>query len=89
MIGFTKTMRNGIITMDDYDDQHLEVARHHESGLFMVRIDHLKPNYYRIGVEICTDLRLEEDNVIFSESENEESRMPPRRHVHGERLAHL
>ena len=40
-LGFTKSSRKGTITLDDYEDQGLEVARQIRTGLFMVRIDHL------------------------------------------------
>ena len=36
----TKRVRDGSITLDDKDAQSLEVARQ-ETGLFMIRIDHL------------------------------------------------
>ena len=37
----TKRVRDGSITLDDYDAQPLEVARQVGTGLFMIRIDHL------------------------------------------------
>ena len=37
----TKRVRDGSITLDDYDAQSLEVARQVETGLFVIRIDHL------------------------------------------------
>ena len=37
----TKRVREGFITLDDYDAQSLEVARQVGTGLFMIRIDHL------------------------------------------------
>ena len=37
-LGFTKSARKGNITLDDYADQGLEVARQIRTGLFMVRI---------------------------------------------------
>ena len=40
----TKRVRDGSITLDDYDAQSLEVARQVGTGLFMIRIDHLKYN---------------------------------------------
>ena len=34
-------MRDGSITLDDYDAQSLRVARQVVTGLFMIRIDHM------------------------------------------------
>ena len=45
-LGITKNMRTGKITPDDYDGQALLVARQTGIGLFMIRIDHLKPYQY-------------------------------------------
>ena len=39
--GFVKDMRDGIITCSNHDDQHIEVVIQRDTGLFMVRIDHL------------------------------------------------
>ena len=40
-LGMTKRVRDGSITLDDYDAQSLEVARQVGTGLFMLRIHHL------------------------------------------------
>ena len=40
-LGMTKRVRDGSITLDDYDAQSLEVARQVVIGLFMIRIDHV------------------------------------------------
>ena len=40
-LGMTKRVRDGSITLDDYDALSLEVARQVGIGLFMIRIDHL------------------------------------------------
>ena len=45
-LGLTKRVRDGSITLDDYDAQSLEVARQVETGLFMMRIVHLIYNDY-------------------------------------------
>ena len=45
-LGFKKDVRDGTITMKDYDDQNLEVARQIRTGLFMIRIDHLDPQMF-------------------------------------------
>ena len=37
----TKRLRDGSITLDDYDAQSLEVARQVGTGLFMIGIGHL------------------------------------------------
>ena len=36
----TKRVREGSITLDDYEAQSLEVARQVGTGLFMIRMDH-------------------------------------------------
>ena len=41
-LGMTKRVRDGSITLDDYDAQSLEVVRQVGTGLFMIWIDHLK-----------------------------------------------
>ena len=45
-LGMAKRVREGSITLDDYDAQSLEVARQVGRGLFMIRIDHLIFNDY-------------------------------------------
>ena len=40
-LGMIKCIRNGIIWLQDYDNQTLEVVRHYKTGLFMIRIDYL------------------------------------------------
>ena len=40
-LGMTKRVSDGSITLDDYDAQSLEVARHVGTGLFMIRIGNL------------------------------------------------
>ena len=40
-LGMTKLVRDGSITLDDYDAQSLEVVRQVGTGLFMIRIDHM------------------------------------------------
>ena len=42
----TKRVRDGSITLDDYDALSLEVARQVGTGLFMIRTDHLIYNGY-------------------------------------------
>ena len=46
-LGFTKSSRRGTVTLDDYDNQELEVARQIRTGLLMVRIDHLDSERFR------------------------------------------
>ena len=38
-LGMTKRVRDGSITLADYDAQSLDVARQVWTGLFMIRID--------------------------------------------------
>ena len=46
-LGLTKSARYGKVTLDDYNDHSLEVAREQGTGLFMIRIDHLSPEQFR------------------------------------------
>ena len=46
MLGMTKHMRSGRVTMGDCEGQSLEIVRQVKTGLFMVRIDHLDPQQY-------------------------------------------
>ena len=49
-MGFTKSVRKGTITMDDYEGQNLEVVRQANTGLVMIRIDHLiYEQYYKFA----------------------------------------
>ena len=43
-LGMTKRVRDGSITLDDYDAQSLKVARQGGAGSFMIRIAHLVYN---------------------------------------------
>ena len=45
-LGMTKCVRDGSITLDDYDAQSLEVVRQIGTGLFTIRMDHLIYNDY-------------------------------------------
>ena len=45
-LGMTTRVRDGSITLDDYDAQSLEVVRQGRTGLFVIRIVHLKNNDY-------------------------------------------
>ena len=45
-LGMTKRVRDGSITLDDYETQSLEVVRQVGTGLFMIRIDRLIYNDY-------------------------------------------
>ena len=45
-LGMTTRVRDGSITLDDYDTQSLEVVRQVRTGLFVIRIDNLKNNDY-------------------------------------------
>ena len=57
-LGKTKRVREGSITLGDYDAQSLQVARQVGTGLFMIRIDHLIRDGY-----VCDPLL--NDLVIF------------------------
>ena len=45
-LGLRKDVRDGTITMKDYEDPHLDVARQIRTDLFMIRIDHLAPQWF-------------------------------------------
>ena len=49
-LGMTKRVRDGSMTLDDYDARSLEIARHVETGLFMNRIDHMIYNDYMCAI---------------------------------------
>ena len=68
-LGFTKSSRNGAVTLDDYDNQSLEVAREVGTGLFMIRIDHLLAEQYLPLPEPVRSLLLEQPytRMILSE----------------------
>ena len=42
-----------LVTLRDYQDQHLEVVRAARTGLFMIRIDHLVASMYQDQSNIC------------------------------------
>ena len=60
-LGMTKRVRDGSITLDDYDAQSLEVARQVVRGLFMMRIDHLICNDYVCNL-LLNDLVIDLDD---------------------------
>ena len=60
-LGMTKRVRDGSITLDDYDAQSLEVARQVGTGLFMMRIDHLICNDYVCNL-LLNDLVIDLDD---------------------------
>ena len=68
-LGFTKKSRDGTITMDDYENQGLEVARQARTGLFMVRIDHLLVDQYLPLPEQLRSLLIEQPELVESSSE--------------------
>ena len=68
-LGFTKKSRDGTITMDDYENQGLEVARQARTGLFMVRIDHLLVEQYLPLPEQLRSLLIEQPSLVDSSSE--------------------
>ena len=68
-LGFTKKSRDGTITMDDYENQGLEVARQARTGLFMVRIDHLLVEQYLPLPEQLRSLLIEQPELVESSSE--------------------
>ena len=57
----TKRVRDGSITLDDYDAQSLEVARQVETSLFMISIDPLTYNDY-VCNPLLNDLVIDLDN---------------------------
>ena len=59
----TKRVRDGSITLDDYDAQSLEVPRQVETGLFMTRIDHLIRDDYASN-PLLNDLVIDRDDEL-------------------------
>ena len=57
----TKRVRDGSITLNDYDAQSLEVVRQVGTGLFMIGIDHLIYNDY-VRNPLLNDLIIDFDN---------------------------
>ena len=57
----TKRVRDGPITLDDYDAQSLEVARQVVAGLFMIRFNHLIYNDY-VRKPLLDDLVIDFDD---------------------------
>ena len=70
-LGFTKSARKGTITLDDYEDQGLEVARQIRTGLFMIRIDHLLTEQYLPLPEQLRSLLLEQPDTIESSDDDD------------------
>ena len=74
----TKRVRDGSITLDDYGAQSLEVAPQVETGLFMIRIDHLIYNDYMCN-PLLNDLviDLDDEPVIDSTArDSDQSNFP-------------
>ena len=57
----TKRVRDGSITLDDYDAQSLEVVRQVGRGLSMIGLDHLIHNDY-VCNPLLSDLIIDFDN---------------------------
>ena len=71
-LGFTKSSRKGSITLDDYQNQGLEVVRQAKTGLFMIRIDHLFPKQYvSLPLQLRSLLSEQPQPVDSSEDESE------------------
>ena len=62
-----KRVRDGSITLDDCDAQSLEVVRQVGTGLFMIRIDHLKNNDYVRNI-LLDDLVIDFDDELGIDS---------------------
>ena len=56
-------LRDGSVTLDDYDAQSLEVARQVGTGLFMIGIDHLLCDEYASNL-LLNDLVNDFDNEL-------------------------
>ena len=77
-LGFLKSVRNGTIVMEDYDGQHLEVARQVRTGLFMIRIDHLLiEDFSRLKKPKLRSLMLEAGLLSDDTSEDDENMKNP------------
>ena len=58
-----KRVRDGSITLDDYDAQSLEVPRQVATGLFMTRMDHLIRDDYASN-PLLNDLVIDRDDEL-------------------------
>ena len=56
-LGITKMVRDGSITLDDYDARSSEVARQVVTGLFMIRITHLLRADYACDLLLSSSCR--------------------------------
>jgi hypothetical protein len=68
-LGFTKSSRHGTITLDDYDNQEIEVVRQVKTGLFMICISHLNPKDY-IGAPESMECLLIDKPMLAQSSED-------------------
>jgi len=71
-LGFTKSSRKGTITLDDYQNQGLEVARQAKTGLFLIRIDHLLIEQYQGLPSPTRSLLVDHPNTVDSSSDEDE-----------------
>ena len=71
-LGMTKRVRDGSITLDDYDAQSLEVARQVGTGLFMIMIDHLICDDYASN-PLLNDLVIDFDDELGVNSAAQDS----------------
>ena len=69
-LSFTRAVRHGTITMEDYDGQHLEVVRQAGTGLFMIRIDHLVRRDY-IAAGCCFPGMVKTEPIFLQGSETD------------------
>ena len=77
-LGMTKRVRDGSITLDDYDAQLLEVARQVGTGLFVIRIDHLIYNDY-VCKPLLNDLVInfdDESGIDSMARDSDQSKFP-------------
>ena len=62
-LGMTERVRDGSITLDDYNAQSLEVPLQVVTGLFMTRIDHLIRDHYASN-PLLNDLVIDRDDEL-------------------------
>ena len=70
--GFHQVGCKGMITFDDYDGQALEIVRQMNTGLFMIRIDHLIYKHY-FDFALSLNFRC----MLISLEEYEQPYLPP------------
>ena len=67
-LGFVKSMLTGTMKSEVYGMQTFEIARHHLSGLYIMRIDHFLPgnaNHYYTSTQ--KKMLFEDDMTVYDQ----------------------